>query len=68
MALWHIWDPKLVEMGIVPNDEVAKQMYRYERGIEEGGERRGGRGERRGGGGERRGGGEQRREEGRTRR
>lgn len=30
VALWHIWDPKLVELGIVENDEVAKQMYRQE--------------------------------------
>jgi dipeptidyl-peptidase III len=28
MALWNIWDPKLVELGLVKNqDEVAKAMY-----------------------------------------
>lgn len=28
VAMWHIWDPKLVEIGILPNTfEVAKAMY-----------------------------------------
>lgn len=30
VALWHIWDPKLIELGIIPSVEVAKQMYRQE--------------------------------------
>lgn len=30
VALWHIWDPKLIELGIIPNQEVAKEMYRQE--------------------------------------
>ena len=24
MALWNFWDPKLIEMGAMPSDEVAK--------------------------------------------
>ncbi len=27
MALWNFWDPKLIEMGVMPNDEVAKAAY-----------------------------------------
>ena len=27
MALWNFWDPKLIEMGAMPNDEVAKAAY-----------------------------------------
>ena len=27
MALWNIWDPKLVELGLVSHPDVAKAMY-----------------------------------------
>ncbi|MBI3786703.1 MAG: dihydrofolate reductase, partial [Ignavibacteriales bacterium] len=27
VALWHIWDDKLIELGAIPNKDVAKQMY-----------------------------------------
>jgi dipeptidyl-peptidase III len=27
MALWNFFDPKLIEMGAMPNDEVAKAAY-----------------------------------------
>lgn len=27
MALWNFWDPKLIEMGVMPNDDVAKTAY-----------------------------------------
>lgn len=27
MALWNFWDPKLIEMGAMPNQEVAKAAY-----------------------------------------
>ena len=27
MALWNFWDPKLIEMGVMPNTEVAKAAY-----------------------------------------
>jgi dipeptidyl-peptidase-3 len=27
MALWSFWDPKLIEMGVMPNTEVAKAAY-----------------------------------------
>lgn len=27
MALWNFWDPKLIEMGAIPNQEVAKAAY-----------------------------------------
>ncbi len=27
MALWNFWDPKLIEMGAMPSDEVAKTAY-----------------------------------------
>lgn len=27
MALWNFWDPKLKEMGVVTNDDVAKAAY-----------------------------------------
>ena len=27
IALWHIWDDKMVELGAIPNKDVAKQMY-----------------------------------------
>ena len=27
MALWNFWDPKLIEMGAMPSDEVAKAAY-----------------------------------------
>jgi dipeptidyl-peptidase-3 len=27
MALWNFWDPKLVEMGVMPNDDVARAAY-----------------------------------------
>jgi dipeptidyl-peptidase-3 len=27
MALWNIWDPKLQELGLVSNPDVAKAMY-----------------------------------------
>jgi dipeptidyl-peptidase-3 len=30
MALWNFWDPKLVEMGAMPNDDVAKAAYESE--------------------------------------
>jgi dipeptidyl-peptidase-3 len=31
VALWHIWDPKLVEIGIIPNTmDVVKTMYNKE--------------------------------------
>jgi dipeptidyl-peptidase-3 len=30
MALWNFWDPKLVEMGAMPNDDVAKTAYESE--------------------------------------
>ncbi len=27
MAFWSFWDPKLIQMGVMPNDEVAKAAY-----------------------------------------
>ncbi|MBI2620591.1 MAG: peptidase M49 [Ignavibacteriales bacterium] len=27
VALWHIWDDKLIELGAIPNKDVARQMY-----------------------------------------
>ena len=27
MALWNFWDPKLIEMGVMPNDDVARTAY-----------------------------------------
>ena len=27
MALWSFWDPKLIEMGVMPNQDVAKEEY-----------------------------------------
>jgi len=27
MALWSFWDPKVIEMGVMPNQEVAKAAY-----------------------------------------
>ena len=27
MALWNFWDPKLIEMGAMPNQDVAKTAY-----------------------------------------
>ncbi len=27
MALWNFWDPKLIQMGAIPNQEVAKEAY-----------------------------------------
>ncbi|HKV03845.1 MAG TPA: hypothetical protein VJO53_01930 [Candidatus Acidoferrales bacterium] len=27
MALWSFWDPKLIEMGVMPSDDVAKAAY-----------------------------------------
>ncbi|HEV2381625.1 MAG TPA: peptidase M49 [Terriglobia bacterium] len=27
MALWNFWDPKLIEMGVMPNYDVAKAAY-----------------------------------------
>jgi dipeptidyl-peptidase-3 len=30
MALWNFWDRKLVEMGAMPNDDVAKAAYESE--------------------------------------
>ena len=27
MALWNVWDPKLKELGIISNPDVAKAMY-----------------------------------------
>ncbi len=27
MALWNFWDPKLIEMGVMPNNDVAKAAY-----------------------------------------
>ena len=27
MALWNFWDPKLKELGVMPNDDVAKAAY-----------------------------------------
>ena len=26
-ALWNFWDPKLIQMGVMPNDDVAKAAY-----------------------------------------
>jgi dipeptidyl-peptidase-3 len=30
MALWNFWDPKLIEMGVMPNDDVARAAYEGE--------------------------------------
>ncbi|EGG24361.1 dipeptidyl-peptidase III [Cavenderia fasciculata] len=30
VALWHIYDPKLVELGIVDSDEIGKTLYRQQ--------------------------------------
>eukprot|EP01132_Coremiostelium_polycephalum_P008591 gene8591-10570_t len=30
VALWHIYDPKLIQLGVIPSLDVAKQMYLYE--------------------------------------
>jgi dipeptidyl-peptidase III len=27
MALWNFWDPKLIEMHVMPNDDVARAAY-----------------------------------------
>ena len=27
IALWHIWDDKLIELGAIPDKDVARQMY-----------------------------------------
>ena len=27
MALWNFWDPKLIQMGVMPNTDVAKTAY-----------------------------------------
>ena len=27
MAFWSFWDPKLIQMGVMPNEEVAKAAY-----------------------------------------
>jgi dipeptidyl-peptidase-3 len=27
MALWNFWDPKLIDMGVMPNQDVAKAAY-----------------------------------------
>ena len=27
MAFWNFWDPKLIQMGVMPNEEVAKAAY-----------------------------------------
>lgn len=27
IALWHIWDDKLIELGAIPNKDVAREMY-----------------------------------------
>lgn len=27
IALWHIWDDKLIELGAIPDQDVARQMY-----------------------------------------
>jgi len=27
VALWHIWDDKLIELGAIPGKDVARQMY-----------------------------------------
>lgn len=27
MALWNFWDPKLIEMGVMANDDVARTAY-----------------------------------------
>jgi dipeptidyl-peptidase-3 len=27
MALWNFWDPKLIDMGVMPNDDVARTAY-----------------------------------------
>jgi len=27
MALWNFWDPKLIQMGVMPNEDVAKEAY-----------------------------------------
>jgi dipeptidyl-peptidase III len=27
MALWNFWDPKLIQMGVMPNQDVAKAAY-----------------------------------------
>ncbi len=30
VALWHIWDEKLIQLGALPNTDVAKAMYNKE--------------------------------------
>ncbi len=30
MALWNFWDPKLIDMGVMPNQDVAKEEYDQE--------------------------------------
>jgi len=30
VALWHIWDEKLIELGVIPNFDYAKQLYKQE--------------------------------------
>ncbi|HLE34017.1 MAG TPA: peptidase M49 [Bacteroidota bacterium] len=27
VALWHIWDDKLIELGAIPGNDVAREMY-----------------------------------------
>lgn len=27
VSLWHMWDDKLIELGAIPNKDVAKQLY-----------------------------------------
>ena len=27
MALWNFWDPKLIQMGVMPNNDVARAAY-----------------------------------------
>ena len=27
VALWHIWDDKLIELGAIPSNDVAREMY-----------------------------------------
>ena len=33
MALWNVWDPKLQELGLISNPDVAKAMYYSRRAL-----------------------------------
>eukprot|EP01102_Stenamoeba_stenopodia_P022150 TRINITY_DN9139_c0_g1_i1.p1 TRINITY_DN9139_c0_g1~~TRINITY_DN9139_c0_g1_i1.p1 ORF type:complete len:662 (+),score=150.30 TRINITY_DN9139_c0_g1_i1:171-2156(+) len=30
VAMWHIWDEKLLELGVIPSHDVARQLYDQE--------------------------------------